>query len=245
MSLFPLYIKPNRSVVQEADLFGSGGEEPLVNVSDNASLHAAKLKTGSESIFFHILATLHSPAYRTDNAGALRQDWPRIPLPKSKSALEASAKLGRRLAELLDPETPANGVTTGRLTPEMKTIAVLAGGTDLRITAGWGFAGQGGVTMPGKGRLSESAGACVSVHLNEHVRWDGIPQPVWDYTLGGYQVLKKWLSYREHTLLGRPLTADEALEFTHIARRIAALLLMSAELDASHAHCVEESSIGL
>lgn len=28
--------------------------------------------------------------------------------------------------------------------------------------------------------------------------------------LGGYQVLKKWLSYREESLLGRPLTRDEA-----------------------------------
>jgi hypothetical protein len=33
---------------------------------------------------------------------------------------------------------------------------------------------------------------------------------VWDYTIGGYQVIKKWLSYREHKLLVRPLTTDEA-----------------------------------
>jgi len=58
---------------------------------------------------------------------------------------------------------------------------------------------------------------------------------VWDYTLGGYQVLKKWLSYREGKLLGRPLTPDEAKEFTHNARRIAALLLLAPELDASYA----------
>jgi hypothetical protein len=28
-----------------------------------------------------------------------------------------------------------------------------------------------------------------------------VPEPVWNYTLGGYQVLKKWLSYRESALL--------------------------------------------
>ena len=32
---------------------------------------------------------------------------------------------------------------------------------------------------------------------------------MWDYTIGGYQVVKKWLSYREKPLLGRSLTPDE------------------------------------
>ena len=40
---------------------------------------------------------------------------------------------------------------------------------------------------------------------------------VWDYTIGGYQVIKKWLSYREHKLLGRPPTTDEAREVMNIA----------------------------
>lgn len=49
-----------------------------------------------------------------------------------------------------------------------------------------------------------------------------MPPDVWTYTLGGYQVLKKWLSYREHKLLCRPLTLEEVKTFTAIARRIAA-----------------------
>ena|SRR5438309_756370 len=40
---------------------------------------------------------------------------------------------------------------------------------------------------------------------------------VWAYTIGGYQVIKKWLSDREHKLLGRPLTTDEAREVMNIA----------------------------
>ena len=58
------------------------------------------------SVFYHALAILHSPAYRTENSGALRQDWPRIPLPDNKEALLASAALGRQIAALLDTETP-------------------------------------------------------------------------------------------------------------------------------------------
>jgi hypothetical protein len=58
---------------------------------------------------------------------------------------------------------------------------------------------------------------------------------VWSYTIGGYQVMKKWLSYRERPLLGRDLTADEARYVTEMARRIAALLLLEPALDENYA----------
>ena len=48
----------------------------------------------------------------------------------------------------------------------------------------------------------------LDIHLNATTRWEYFPEPVRTYTLGGYQVLKKWLSYRESALLGRPLTID-------------------------------------
>ena len=32
---------------------------------------------------------------------------------------------------------------------------------------------------------------------------------MWSYKLGGYQVLKKWLSYRERGVLNRPLRPEE------------------------------------
>jgi hypothetical protein len=52
--------------------------------------------------------------------------------------------------------------------------------------------------------------------------------------LGGYQVMKKWLSYREKALLGRGLTVEEAKEVRDMARRIAALLLLRPALDANY-----------
>ena len=41
------------------------------------------------------------------------------------------------------------------------------------------------------------------VYLNGEAFWRNVPAAVWNYRLGGYQVLKKWLSYREHAILGR------------------------------------------
>ncbi len=60
------------------------------------------------------------------------------------------------------------------------------------------------------------------------------PEGVWEYTLGGYQVLKKWLSYREREILGRQLHESEARDFMLIARRIAALLALGDALNASY-----------
>jgi Type ISP C-terminal specificity domain len=116
---------------------------------------------------------------------------------------------------------------------------------DFALTAGWGSAGHGGVTMPGKGRVENRAASADEttggfgatthdVYLNPQACWRHVPSAVWNYTLGGYQVLKKWLSYREQTLLGRPLALDEVKTFTAIARRIAALLLLRDRLDANY-----------
>ena len=44
------------------------------------------------------------------------------------------------------------------------------------------------------------------------------------YKLGGYRVLKKWLSYRERDVLGRPLRPEEVQHFSDTARRIGQIL---------------------
>jgi hypothetical protein len=52
--------------------------------------------------------------------------------------------------------------------------------------------------------------------------------------VGGYQVVKKWLSYREKALMGRDLRLDEALYVTDLIRRLAALVALQSALDASY-----------
>ena len=75
----------------------------------------------------------------------------------------------------------------------------------------------------------------LDVYLNAHAYWRSVPERVWEYTLGGYQVIKKWLSYREEPLLGRRLKIDEVREVSAMARRIAAILLLEPALDAHYA----------
>jgi len=75
------------------------------------------------------------------------------------------------------------------------------------------------------------------VFLNADAYWRNIPEAVWSFTIGGYQVLKKWLSYREAPLLGRALTPGEVRYVRDVARRLAALRLMAPELDANYRAC--------
>ncbi len=189
-----------------------------------------------------------------------------MPLPENTSVLGQSASLGRRVAALLDTEKVVPGVTSGRIREELRLIgtpvASPPGQFDLAVTAGWGHAGKGGVTMPGRGRIVErdytpeeiaaiekgvaalGLGRDVAfthlgpttrdIYLNATAYWQNVPARVWEYTLGGYQVLKKWLSYREQPLLGRALKPEEAADFMNIVRRIAALLLLEPALDDNY-----------
>jgi hypothetical protein len=243
----------------------------LPNLTEAATCYLRETGSDDRALFSHSLAVLHARDYGRENAGALRQDWPRVPLPASRELLEESAALGRRVAALLDTEAEVAGVTTGTIRPELRVLGGVASAPgvalnptagDLAVTAGWGHPGKGGITMPGKGRLLErdytaaeresmgrGAGAlglspeqaltllgetCCDVFLNDRAFWRCVPANVWTYTIGGYQVIKKWLSYRERDLLGRDLTPDEARHVTAMTRRIAALLLLSPALDASY-----------
>ena len=67
------------------------------------------------------------------------------------------------------------------------------------------------------------------IYLNDRAYWRNVPAAVWNYKLGGYQVLKKWLSYREHKVLHRPLHPQEVQHFTNTARRITAILKLTAD----------------
>ncbi len=252
-SYFPIWLR-------EEGLAVSNGIERRANLTAQAERYLADLGLSVEDLFHHVLATLHDPVYREANAGALRMEWPRIPLPgwpnghaRHAEALANSAAKGRDLAALLDSGTAVTGVTRAPLKPEIAAIAVPSTrrgrnmlGDDFAVTAGWGHNGSGHAVMSGRGRAVERAYAAdelramsdaasalgratLDVHLNEEAFWRNVPAAVWNYRLGGYQVLKKWLSYRERAILGRNLQADEVQHFADTARRIAALLLVAAD----------------
>ena len=177
--------------------------------------------------------------------------WPDGEAEGAAEAIAYSAARGRELAALLNPEAPVRSVTQAPLRTELASIAVPAtvdgrnmAGDDFAVAAGWGYIGQGDAVMPGQGHAVQrdpSSDECVKmdqtipalgkttfdIHLNDEAFWRNVPANVWNYSLGGYQVLKKWLSYREHAVLGRPLADEEVRHFSDTARRIAAILALT------------------
>ena len=252
-SMFPAWLRDDSLGID------GNGAQSRPNLSCAAQRYLERLSASVGDLFHHILAVLHDPAYREANAGALRMEWPRIPLPGwpggeadgAAEALSRSAARGRELADLLDPETLVPGVTQSPLRPEIAAIAVPATtdgrnmtADDFAVTAGWGHLGTGSAVMPGQGRVVERAltpeerarmgdgvprlgEKTCDVYLNDRAFWCNVPAAVWSYKLGGYQVLKKWLSYRERAILGRPLSDKEVQYFTDTARRIAAIVQLA------------------
>ncbi|RJQ52075.1 MAG: hypothetical protein C4521_11050 [Actinobacteria bacterium] len=139
----------------------------------------------------------------------------------------------------------------------------------LGIDARWGLLGKDGVCMPGPGKLVERryepeetsaieksakeqgltleqavqllGETTYDVYLNDVAYWRNLPASVWKYTIGGYQVIKKWLSYREKSILGRDLKPEEARYVTEMVQQIAALILLQPKLDENYRRCKDNA----
>jgi predicted helicase len=164
-NFFPLYLKAEKA---PEGLFARNNAKAATNkfnVSVGLNNYLQSVHGTPTDFFFHCVATLHSSSYRAGNAGALRIDWPRIPLPASKEVLGQSTELGHEVAALLDIDGPITGVTKGEIRSELMVIALASragGGSlnpdagDLDVTAGWGHFGQGSAVMPAKGKIIEA-----------------------------------------------------------------------------------------
>ncbi len=166
-------------------------------------------------------------------------------MPRAGNELAASAAQGQEFAASWTRRRHWRGLTAGTLRSELAAIAVPSTGygrnrtgDDFALTAGWGdavmpalcrarereyTAAERGVLGDVVGTVAESA---YNIHLNDNTRWSNAPTAVWNYKLGGYQVLKKWLSYRGSKMLGRSLLPEEVQHFADTARRIAAIQLL-------------------
>lgn len=167
-----------------------------------APLHA-------EKIFHYIYAVLHSPAYRQRYAAFLRTDFPRIPIPGSRKVFDALAKLG---AELV----------AWHLLEHQDAINIVAGGAISAGATAWFGADFSLVKVAEKAReLAEVKGTVDKVgkvFINATSGFANVHQSIWQHTIGGYQVLHKWLDDRRKA--GRSLSQDD---ITHWLRVYAAL----------------------
>lgn len=152
-----------------------------------------------EEIFFYIYAVLYAPTYRSKYAEFLKIDFPRVPFTRNRELFTKAADLGRRLVDL-------HLLKSSELDPPIVRFPVK---------------GNNSVERP---RYNSSER---KVYINSDQYFEGIAPPVWQYQVGGYQVLDKWLKDRK----GRRLSLDEIRHYCHVVTALAKTISLQTEID--------------
>ena len=154
-----------------------------------------------EEILGYIYAVLYAPTYRTRYAELLRMDFPRVPFPELADDLENLSVLGWALVQAhLLRELPRRGLAT--------------------------YHGKGDHTVEAVRYSSEEQ----AIWINKTQFFKPVPQAVWDFHIGGYQVLDKYLKSRK----GRKLSLDEINHVAAVADSLAFTIEQMAAIDAAY-----------
>lgn len=167
-----------------------------------------KTKFSPEDVFYYIYGVLYSNTYRKKYAEFLKIDFPRVPFTNDYKLFKTVSKLGKELADL------------HLLKSTDKPIAKFQGKVGDRIKK---------VFYDDKKEL---------VHINDAQYFEGIPKEIWNYQIGGYQVLDKWLKDRKE----RTLSLDEIKLYCQIATVIKNTIEIQKEIDKIYSE-IEKSII--
>jgi predicted helicase len=154
---------------------------------------------GPEGIFHYAYAVFHSPTYRDRYAEFLKIDFPRLPLTSNMDLFRALADKGGDLVALHLLESPK---------------------LDVFLTD-WPVKGD---NLVEKVQYTEKGGR---VWINKAQYFGGVPEAVWEFRIGGYQVCHKWLKDRK----GRKLTYEDTQHYQKVVVALNETIRLMAEID--------------
>ncbi len=181
---------------------------------------------GPEDVFAFIYGVFHSPTYRTRYAEFLKIDFPRVPLTSNADLFRALCERGQELVDL-------------HLMRDKRLASASFWGTSYPV------AGKHEVTCvdyrpPGESREPKTPQSAIEtgrVYINkkqpkkgiEAEFFDGISPEVWEFRIGGYQVLHHWLKERKRHK--RALTLEDIEHFQKVVAVLRETLRIMAETD--------------
>ena len=227
--LFPLYLYPGVGKAAES-LFsrwakGKDGRTPNLDSGFVEQIAAAielrfvsdgrgdlRKTFGPEDVLAWICAVFHSPRYRERYEAQLKLDFPRVQLPGSAELFRKLAEAGHELLVLhvLESLELDDFITTytGPRNPEVGRV----GWSDGTV---WLDAGK---TSAREGHRATRPGT---------IGFHGVPEEVWDFHIGGYQVCHKWLKDRK----GRTLSDEDIAHYQKIVVALTETIRIMAEID--------------
>jgi len=224
-ALFPLYVYPSDSKTQ-GSLLAAREKQPNLapefvealsdklglpfdpaahrglhtrSFSASSASPAVKLSWNPEDLFCYAYAVFHSPTYRQRYAEFLKIDFPRLPLT-------ADAKLFFKLADLGEELVRLHLMRAPKLN-DFITAFPHSGSNEVE-------------------KLHYEDG---NVWLNKDQCFEGVDEEDWNFHIGGYQVLAKWLKDRK----GRILNFDDIEHYQKIVVAIHETRRLMTEIDAA------------
>jgi len=199
--LFPLYLYSDKSKGKLSDIKATKSER-TPNFTDEF-LHAIKQALGTEptpeEIFYYIYAVLYSPTYRKRYEEFLKIDFPRVPLPHDYEKFKNLSELGKELVELHLLKHPSLSETE------------------------IGFPVSGSNTVEKVSYDEENR----RVYFNKAQYFESVSKAVWEYQIGGYQVLAKYLNDRKK----RELSLEEIEHYRRVAEAIERTIEVQGEVE--------------
>ena len=213
---FPLYLYPGEGGLRFSE------EAARPNLSPEFLRHlAVRLKVtqsgpyglprgvSPQDVFQYIYAVLYCPGYRSRYAESLKVNFPRLPLPGSLDFFRDLARLGAELVALHLMESPKldHFITTYIGPKNPNVLRVLWSDDTVWLDADATKKGQ--PTTPGT------------------IGFRGVPEAVWNFHIGGYQVCEKWLKDRK----GRTLSEDDIAHYQKIVVALNETIRLMKEID--------------
>ncbi len=206
--LFPLYIYPQNphkktsigsTIMMAFEPKPSYTKKPnIVPYVFESLAKAFGKKPSPEDILYYIYAVLYSNIYRETYAEFLKIDFPRVPFTADHKLFKILGKLGKKLADM-------HLLHSRDLDPPIAR-----------------YQGMGSNDRIEKITYKENL---QRIYINSDKYFETIQPEVWNYHIGGYQVLHKYLKDRKGRIL------EDAPKYCRIVTAIAKTIEIQKEID--------------
>ena len=204
---FPLYLYPDK---KKSDLFSQNQTEKKPNIPKEIfeKLQSVyRQKPTPEEILYYIYGVFYSNIYRKTYAEFLKVDFPRVPFTADYELFKKLGELGKKLADLHLLKSPA---------------------LDSPIAK---YQGRGDNDRIEKVSYKEDE---KRIYINKDKYFEGVEPEVWNYHIGGYQVLLKYLKDRKGKMM------DDAPRYCRIVTALSKTMEIQKEIDTLYPEVEKE-----